>query len=164
MFRNTRDCCLVLARSNCSEYTCIIAVQGFHSSNGPAYLFDAAINVTFGESTERDMTSGTHLVRDVFCVRCYTPIGWKYVQAYNASEEYKVGKLCLERNRLVGILASSGNPYPVSSAFSALQRNVVIFPIQRGGDAQAGHEARSSTTGNPHTTLRQYILEGNLFS
>lgn len=132
-----------------------IISKGFHSTNGPAYLFDTAINVTCGESTEREMTSGTHVVKDVFCIRCHSLIGWKYLKAYNITEEYKVGKLCLERNSLVGILSSSGTQSP---GFSALERSVVIFPRR---DVREENYTRRSFS-NPHTTLRQSILEGSV--
>ena len=38
------------------------------------------MNVTEGEPSERTMTTGNHTVRDIFCVKCGTVLGWKYVR------------------------------------------------------------------------------------
>jgi len=62
---------------------------------------------------ERQMTTGLHIVRDIFCLKCKTQIGWKYVssipgassvrltigqdKAYNDQQKYKEGKFILER-------------------------------------------------------------------
>jgi len=39
-----------------------------------------SVNVTTGEASERQMTTGKHVVRDIFCVRCGELLGWKYVR------------------------------------------------------------------------------------
>lgn len=65
---------------------------------------------------ERQMTTGIHIVRDIFCLKCKTQVGWKYVsfvpfpalpafepltigqdKAYNDQQAYKEGKFILER-------------------------------------------------------------------
>ena len=67
---------------------------------------------------ERPMTTGIHIVRDIFCLKCKTQVGWKYVssilfpalpaftfvpltigqdKAYNEQQAYKEGKFILER-------------------------------------------------------------------
>jgi len=65
---------------------------------------------------ERQMTTGLHIVRDVFCLKCKTQVGWKYVsfdrfpdprlcvpltivqdKAYSDQQKYKEGKFILER-------------------------------------------------------------------
>ena len=70
------------------------------------------------------MTTGNHTVRDIYCVKCGTTLGWKYVsiscglhllnefniktrltqdKAYEPSQKYKEGKYILERNLLVDV-------------------------------------------------------------
>lgn len=66
------------------------------------------------------MTTGQHVVRDIYCCKCGTTLGWKYVclavpsvllllthsfqeKAYEASQKYKEGKYILERNLLVDV-------------------------------------------------------------
>jgi hypothetical protein len=37
------------------------------------------VNVYTGEAEEREMRTGRHTVRDVFCKVCHSVLGWKYV-------------------------------------------------------------------------------------
>ena len=39
------------------------------------------VNIYTGEADDRDMRTGKHTVRDVFCRVCHTVLGWKYVSA-----------------------------------------------------------------------------------
>ena len=87
------------------------------------------MNVIEGEPSERQMTTGNHTVRDIYCVKCHTTLGWKYVRqpmchegrirsgltrdlmrvgtkqdfAYDQAQKYKEGKYILERNLLVDV-------------------------------------------------------------
>jgi len=79
------------------------------------------VNVIEGEPSDRPMTTGNHTVRDIYCVKCGTTLGWKYVssvteywwlilfmlqqqdKAYEYSQRYKEGKYILERNLLVDV-------------------------------------------------------------
>ena len=38
-----------------------------------------SVNVVEGEPNDRQMTTGNHTVRDIYCVKCGTTLGWKYV-------------------------------------------------------------------------------------
>lgn len=49
------------------------------------------------------MTTGNHTVRDIYCCKCKTILGWKYDKAYEQSQKYKEGKYILERNLLVDV-------------------------------------------------------------
>ena len=46
------------------------------------------------------MTTGRHVVRDVFCKQCKETVGWKYDRAYESTEKYKEGKYILEQELL----------------------------------------------------------------
>lgn len=46
--------------------------------------FDS-VNIIEGEPNERHMTTGLHVVRDIFCVKCTAHVGWKYVGYTRAS-------------------------------------------------------------------------------
>ena len=82
-------------------------MQNFHSRHGPAYLFGRAVNCTLGDPEEREMTTGRHVVRDLFCVSCRSLIGWKYEMAFEHQEKYKEGKYILERLALVDLEAAA---------------------------------------------------------
>jgi hypothetical protein len=81
------------------------------------------VNVVEGEPNDRQMTTGNHTVRDIYCCKCGTILGWKYVsmlstwsprlsthdivllqdKAYEQSQKYKEGKYILERNLLIDV-------------------------------------------------------------
>ncbi|KAG2434356.1 hypothetical protein HYH02_012372 [Chlamydomonas schloesseri] len=75
----------------------------FHSKHGRAYLFNTAVNLSTGPREERMMTTGLHVVCDVYCSKCMWPVGWKYELAYEKSQKYKEGKVILERACVVDI-------------------------------------------------------------
>ncbi|KAG7392005.1 hypothetical protein PHYPSEUDO_002711 [Phytophthora pseudosyringae] len=73
-----------------------IISKNFQGTSGKAYLFDSAVNVCTGPPEERMLMTGLHVVLDLFCNTCWSPVGWKYKEAHNASEKYKEGKFILE--------------------------------------------------------------------
>eukprot|EP00347_Sterkiella_histriomuscorum_P002552 403367709 len=72
-------------------------IQTFHGKTGKAYLFDKVMNVQMGPSEDKQLATGMHQVRDVYCVSCLQVIGWTYVRAYVDSEKYKEGKTVIEK-------------------------------------------------------------------
>jgi len=57
--------------------------------------------VTLGEMEDRILLTGLHSVRDLFCISCETLIGWKYEEAYEESQRYKVGKFIIEKAKML---------------------------------------------------------------
>ncbi|CAL1696466.1 unnamed protein product [Somion occarium] len=96
--------------------------RAFNGQHGRAYLFDGVVNVIEGEPNDRQMTTGNHTVRDIYCVKCGQTLGWKYDRAYEQSQRYKEASHiphrctavngCLSHTGL-GILAHS--PFPSST-------------------------------------------------
>lgn len=41
------------------------------------------VNVVEGEPNDRLMTTGNHTVRDIYCIKCATTLGWKYVWSFH---------------------------------------------------------------------------------
>ncbi|KJE92852.1 hypothetical protein CAOG_003743 [Capsaspora owczarzaki ATCC 30864] len=74
-----------------------IVSKAFHGTHGRAYLFEKVVNVQTGEPVERPMTTGIHIVVDVYCLKCSCILGWKYIKAYEESQKYKEGKVILEK-------------------------------------------------------------------
>jgi Yippee zinc-binding/DNA-binding /Mis18, centromere assembly len=54
-----------------------------------------------GRNVNRELLTGQHVVADVSCTICGTVLGWKYVDAKEASQKYKIGKFILEMKRVV---------------------------------------------------------------
>ncbi|KAG8386348.1 hypothetical protein BUALT_Bualt03G0139500 [Buddleja alternifolia] len=80
--------------------------RAFHCRSGKAYLFNSAVNITFGPHEERMMLSGMHTVADVFCCCCGQILGWKYEAAHEMTQKYKEGKFVLERERILDAVDS----------------------------------------------------------
>ncbi|EFP88595.1 hypothetical protein PGT21_036684 [Puccinia graminis f. sp. tritici] len=76
----------------------------FNGQHGRAYLFTNAVNISLGEAEDRPMTTGLHTVRDIFCAKCGTTMGWKYERAYDQNQKYKEGKVILEKALLVDVV------------------------------------------------------------
>ena len=47
-----------------------------------SYLFNSVINVSAGPEEEREMLTGVHVVRDIYCISCQSNVGWKYVRPH----------------------------------------------------------------------------------
>lgn len=75
--------------------------KAFHARSGKAYLFHQAANVCTGPQEERMMTTGMHIVSDIFCVSCCSCVGWRYDFAFEKTQKYKEGKVILERSLMV---------------------------------------------------------------
>lgn len=78
-----------------------VVSKNFHSRSGKAYLFKTAYNITDGPHEQRMMTTGKHIVCDIFCIECMSCVGWQYILAYEESQKYKEGMCILERAAVV---------------------------------------------------------------
>lgn len=59
------------------------------------------INTKIGRNVNRELLTGAHVVADVSCVICHSVLGWKYVDAKELAQKYKIGKFILEMKRVV---------------------------------------------------------------
>lgn len=105
--------------SSCSTdiaFTSQIVSKGFTGRYGRAYLISAAtptgpswsseaapalLNIRVGKDENRQLVTGWHVVADICCGICSRKLGWKYVDAKEESQKYKVGKFILETERVV---------------------------------------------------------------
>jgi len=74
--------------------------DNFTGRTGPALLVRFVLNSVLGAAEARVLRSGAHVVCDIFCACCGEALGWHYLRAPGASEEYKVGASVLERARV----------------------------------------------------------------
>ena len=58
-------------------------------------------NTKIGRSVNRELLTGQHVVADVSCIICSAVLGWKYLDAKEAAQKYKIGKYILEMKRVV---------------------------------------------------------------
>uniref|UniRef100_A0A1I7UH07 Protein yippee-like n=1 Tax=Caenorhabditis tropicalis TaxID=1561998 RepID=A0A1I7UH07_9PELO len=89
---------------------------------GPATLFAHAWNITHGELGRREMTTGLHIVRDVFCSVCKKKLGWMYEMALVKSQEYKEGQVILENANMIKISNEIRDPIGEQYGSARLQR------------------------------------------
>ncbi|OTA70430.1 yippee-domain-containing protein [Hypoxylon sp. EC38] len=91
-----------------------IVSKGFTGRYGRAYLVAPPdrpqhkgakgrdlINIKVGKSETRVLVTGSHVVADITCAVCHTKVGWKYIDAKEDSQKYKIGKFILETQRVV---------------------------------------------------------------
>lgn len=69
----------------------------YRGSTGAAFLFTKAINLRYSEIQERNMMTGRHYVRDIYCKGCNEKIGWMYEFAVPDKQRHKEGKFILEK-------------------------------------------------------------------
>jgi len=86
-------------RTHLACYDEIIS-KSFHGRGGRAYLMDSLVNVRVGDSEDRLLITGLHTVADVYCMQCNSLLGWKYEEAFEAAQQYKVGKYVCEKVKL----------------------------------------------------------------
>ncbi|ATY58983.1 yippee family [Cordyceps militaris] len=60
----------------------------------------ALLNIRLGRLENRQLVTGWHVVADISCGTCARKLGWKYVDAKEKSQKYKVGKYILETERV----------------------------------------------------------------
>lgn len=97
--------------------------KGFTGRHGRAYLVSAPpltssskgstqadkdkdktrdlINIKVGRPVNRQLVTGAHVVADISCLVCSSIVGWKYVDAKEAAQRYKIGKFILETRRVI---------------------------------------------------------------
>ncbi|TKW51007.1 Yippee -like protein [Colletotrichum tanaceti] len=69
-------------------------------------------NVRIGRCENRQLVTGWHVVADITCILCSAKLGWKYVDAKELSQKYKVGKFILEVERVVPFRSWEDVPSP----------------------------------------------------
>lgn len=94
-----------------------IVSKGFTGRYGRAYLVSPPdqplrkgakgvkgkdlMNINIGSHESRLLVTGQHVVADISCAVCHTKVGWKYIDAKEETQKYKVGKFILETQRVV---------------------------------------------------------------
>ncbi|KAJ2985583.1 hypothetical protein NUW58_g5453 [Xylaria curta] len=89
-----------------------IVSKGFTGHYGRAWLVSPIgkppqrsgadlINITVGKSETRLLATGSHVVADIQCATCRARVGWKYLDAKEESQKYKIGMFILETRRTV---------------------------------------------------------------
>jgi hypothetical protein len=58
-------------------------------------------NTLTHKAVPRQLVTGAHTVSDVSCRSCGSILGWKYVDAKEETQRYKIGKYILETKRVV---------------------------------------------------------------
>ncbi|KAL1859563.1 hypothetical protein Daus18300_009564 [Diaporthe australafricana] len=77
-----------------------VAAPNAHSYSSLARDGTNLVNVAVGSPEKRSLVTGMHVVADITCATCGVKIGWKYVDAREQAQKYKVGKFILETERV----------------------------------------------------------------
>lgn len=120
--------------------------ENFFGRAGPAYLLRKAYNLKHGDPENRDMRTGLHTVRDVYCKVCFTYrrrraklMGWYYEFAFDDSQRYKEGRIILEKRLLKEVTAID-------------EQNPVYKPGNSGRPAQNTPENPDNTDNHGNDT------------
>jgi hypothetical protein len=84
----------------CGAHLCVaedVVSDNFRGRHGEALLVSRCDNSYYGHQEEKQLMTGLHRVRDVFCANCDQYIGWGYDFAVEAREAYKMQRFVLER-------------------------------------------------------------------
>ncbi|KUI58540.1 hypothetical protein VP1G_05843 [Cytospora mali] len=104
------------------------------------------VNVKVGRPEPRALVTGAHVVADITCATCGAKIGWKYVDAREQAQKYKVGKFILETERVVlhrtweDVLAGGGEEEVPGHFYSS--------SAPAGSSARGGRKVSCSSEGS----------------
>jgi hypothetical protein len=143
--------------------------KGFTGRHGRAYLVSAPLasashlavaaphyqvgpggadltNVRVGRPENRQLVTGAHVVADITCVVCGSRLGWKYVDALEATQRYKIGKFILETQRVVACRDWEDEEIDSGGATTATTTGTAIY---RGAPSETKDVGRrTSLTGD----------------
>jgi hypothetical protein len=71
---------------------------GHYNLVTPSYDTHSSANT--GPQEKRVLMTGLHTVSDIFCTNCHSLLGWKYDEAFEESEKYKINKFILEKTKI----------------------------------------------------------------
>ncbi|KAL2757933.1 hypothetical protein ACRALDRAFT_207164 [Sodiomyces alcalophilus JCM 7366] len=71
-----------------------------HDSNSGAADGRELLNIRINMPETRQLVTGWHTVADITCAGCGLRLGWKYVDARDPPQFYKIGKFILETQRV----------------------------------------------------------------
>ena len=88
------------------------------------------------------MTTGVHVVSDVYCNQCSALIGWTYVKAYEEDQKYKEGKFIIEKHYMTKVGAEPRQSRPSTTTeneeSSAERRERMINSVlERAGNSNS---------------------------
>ncbi|WRT69723.1 uncharacterized protein IL334_006713 [Kwoniella shivajii] len=93
----------VLLCRQCGNHLAVsegVMSKQFTGQHGRALLVQQVVNTYAGDAEDREMRTGRHTVRDVYCRVCHSTLGWKYDFAFELDQKYKEGKYILEREMI----------------------------------------------------------------
>ncbi|KAF2640153.1 yippee-domain-containing protein [Massarina eburnea CBS 473.64] len=87
-------------------------------------------NTNTHKPVPRQLVTGAHTVADISCRNCGNVLGWKYVEAAEDSQRYKVGKFILETKRVVRGTGWEGEEVDVEEEGSGKRDDEIEFDSQ----------------------------------
>ncbi|KAL8127771.1 protein yippee-like At4g27740 [Apium graveolens] len=75
--------------------------KSFVAKSGKAFMFSQAMNVMLGKSYDKPLITGNFTIADVYCNTCGEELGWKYIKVHEKTQMYKVGRIIIEKAKIV---------------------------------------------------------------
>lgn len=161
--------------AKCSTDLCLssqIISKGFTGRHGRAYLVQGTPshihthaanlpNTYQNKAVPRNLVTGQHTVSDISCAICGSVLGWKYVQASEESQKYKVGKYILETKRIrIGVSWENEDNDDFETAYDEIfplppdQLRSLDGPSRGGGGCGSAPFARSGSRNSSRSPAR----------
>ena len=117
------------------------------------------INIVLGPHESRQLVTGQHIVADISCKVCGLKLGWKYVDAREEAQKYKVGKFILETMRVVvgrgwgdAAAATSGAAAPHEYDGGLFGWKPEMVPGKKTVSSHSARSSHDSSTGSSSRT------------
>jgi hypothetical protein len=138
-------------------------------SSGKAYLFKDVRNIIVSQIEIKDMTTGKHIVRDVFCKLCKSRLGWTYEMAIPEKQRYKEGQYILEQNFIERRRGIGNKEKPKERSTSSSPSETSTFNPMRFDTAQfaiatARHNMALAYTNEPFADFNRLLNRAVAYS
>ena len=100
--------------------------KAFHGRYGRALLFNSTVNIYKGIPAMRPLTTGMHVVCDIYCINCQEYVGWYYEYAEEESQKYKIGKFIIEKHRTYRYIEQQQQPQNTNAITNRLPEELAM--------------------------------------
>uniref|UniRef100_A0A8R1HY75 Protein yippee-like n=1 Tax=Caenorhabditis japonica TaxID=281687 RepID=A0A8R1HY75_CAEJA len=94
------------------------------------------------------MTTGWHIVRDVFCIECKNKLGWMYEMAIEEQQKYKEGQIILENALICKISDGIRDPLGEDDDDKMPEPNIEQPPRTRSPSESSQNSRSNSESGS----------------
>ena len=68
----------------------------YQCQSGKALFATNVINIFEGKTTQKHFISGHYTIQDIYCINCFSIVGWKYITAQEEDNKFKEQNFVIE--------------------------------------------------------------------